>query len=159
MESITINELDRWLCETFTGLQPKASWGERSYFYNADGSAPHGAYFLTIKEKDGANDAASALDRPGVWRLSFGLPKLAYARRFGAPPPRPAKGGVITGAWDFTALDRLTPHPVYGWMGWVAVLNPSAATFEEMKPLVHAAYAKSRAAFERRLAGKRPRTA
>ena len=155
MRSLTIAELESWLTETFAGLMPKASWGERSYFYNPDGSAPHGTYFLTVKEKNGDNDTASALDRPEVWRLNFGVAKPEFMRRFGPPPPRPAKGTTIAGPWDFTALDTLTPHPVYGWMGWVAVVNPSAATFEEVKPLLHAAYAKSRAAFDGRTARKR----
>jgi hypothetical protein len=32
------------------------------------------------------------------------------------------------------------PHPVYGKMYWVCVLNPSAATFEAVKPLLAEAY-------------------
>ncbi len=31
-------------------------------------------------------------------------------------------------------VDRLLPHPVYGRMHWVCVLNPSAATFESLRP-------------------------
>jgi predicted DNA-binding protein (MmcQ/YjbR family) len=41
---------------------------------------------------------------------------------------------------DFTALDRLMPHPVYGRNHWVCVLNPSEATFETLKPLLEEAY-------------------
>jgi hypothetical protein len=41
---------------------------------------------------------------------------------------------------DFTVLDQLLPHPVYGWMSWVSVLNPSAATFDTVKPLLVKAY-------------------
>lgn len=40
----------------------------------------------------------------------------------------------------FAALDWLLPHPVYGWMSWVSVLNPSAANFNTVKPLLAEAY-------------------
>jgi predicted DNA-binding protein (MmcQ/YjbR family) len=42
---------------------------------------------------------------------------------------------------DFTALDTLIPHPVYGRNHWVSVLNPSESTFESIKPLLHEAHA------------------
>jgi Family of unknown function (DUF6194) len=45
-----------------------------------------------------------------------------------------------TGLHDFTALDVLMPHPVYGQNHWVCVLNPSNATFEDIKPLIDEAY-------------------
>ena len=93
-----------------------------------------GAYFCTLKEHDGENDRASALDRPGVYRLSFGAPSSTYARVFGPRPPRPGKGGVVKGPWPFTALDQLTPHAVYGWMGWLSILNPTSDTFAVLRP-------------------------
>ena len=42
------------------------SWGESGIFYNPGGVLKRGVYVLTVKEKDGANDAASRLDHPGV---------------------------------------------------------------------------------------------
>jgi hypothetical protein len=41
---------------------------------------------------------------------------------------------------DFTALDQLMPHPVYAPLSWVCVLNPSAATFDVVRPLLAEAY-------------------
>jgi hypothetical protein len=41
---------------------------------------------------------------------------------------------------DFTVLDQLIPHPVYATQSWVSVLNPSAATFEAVRPLLDEAY-------------------
>ena len=107
-------------------------------------------YFATIKEKDGENDRASHLDRPGIFRFNLGLPSKIYEAQLGPRPPRPAKGQTIEGPWDFAVADQLLPHPVYAWMGWVAVVNPSAATFTGMKPLVDAAYARVQAAFKKR---------
>ena len=90
------------------------SWGESGIFYNPGGVLKRGVYVLTVKEKDGANDAASRLDRPGVYRVNLGLRKGTYARLFGALPARPPKGGVASVDADFSAPDRLIPHPVYG---------------------------------------------
>ena len=93
------------------------SWGESGIFYNPGGVLKRGVYVLTVKEKDGANDAASRLDRPGVYRVNLGLRKGTYARLFGALPV------LLRGAWrpwtrispPRTALSptRYTP----GWAG------------------------------------------
>lgn len=133
-------------------VRPISAWGEVSFFVNPNGRLKRGAYFATIKQKDGAHDRASALDRGGLWRVNFGLPKGDFAALFGAPPARPAQGGVVTGPWDFTALDVLTPHPVYGWMGWVAILNPSMGSMALLRPLIATAHAKALQAAQKRIA-------
>ena len=61
-----------------------------------------------------------------------------------------SKGCVIQGDWDFTAVNQLTPHPVYGWMSWVAVNNPSVEMFNDLTPYLDAAYQKAIAAFKKR---------
>lgn len=127
----------------FAHVQPLPAWGEVSYFVNPDGRLKRGAYFATIKQADGAHDRASALNRGGLWRLNFGLPKSDFQALFGPAAARSAKGGTIAGAWDFQALDRVTPHPVYGWMGWVCVLCPSAATWDQLRPLLALAHKKA----------------
>ena len=114
----------------------KAYYSEESVFYNPRRAAPLGVIFASLKDHDGPNDAASALSRPGVYRLAFQLPRAEYLERFGPQPPRPPKGGVITGDFNLQQLDRLTPHPVYGWMRWVQVLCPSAPTFAALEPLL-----------------------
>lgn len=126
------------------------AWGESSLFYNPGRVLPRGVYLATIKEKDGANDSASKLDRDGIFRLNVGTSKPLYLERVGPPPSRPGKGGIVEGPWDFTKLNTLTPHPVYGWMSWVAVLNPPVETLDDMWPLIDAAYAKATASFEKR---------
>src|SRR4029077_9729698 len=54
------------------------------------------------------------------------------------------------GEFDFTALDKLIPHPVYGRNHWVSVLNPGDSTFEAIKPLLHEAHAIAMRRGERR---------
>jgi hypothetical protein len=124
----------------FVDIHPLPAWGETAFFYNPGRTRPRGVYFSTLKEKNGQNDRASHLDRPGVFRWNLGMRPATYRSLFGPPPPRPPAGGIVATGHDFTVLDQLTPHPVYGWMGWVSVLNPSVTTFEAMQPLLLDAY-------------------
>lgn len=141
----------------YNGIAPVQSWGETSFFYNPSQTFARGIYFCTLKNHDGDNDRASALDRPSVYRLSFGVSPKSYTQLFGPRPPRPPKGGVVEGPWAFTALDRLTPHPVYAWMGWLCILNPTSRTFGEVRPLLDEAYRKAKSAYDRRLREERCR--
>jgi len=136
---------------SFEDVAPKASWGETAFFVNPQGRLPSGSYFATIKKKDGDNDKASRLDRPGVFRLNFGPGKKAFERVFGPAPKRPAKGGVIEGPWDFAASDVLMPHPVYGWMGWMCILEPSEDTFSSIEPLIREAHRRALASARAKL--------
>ncbi|ABD53794.1 DUF6194 family protein [Jannaschia sp. CCS1] len=136
---------------TLEGVIPKDAWGETSYFYNPGRIFERGTYFATVKQKDGDNDKASHLDRDGIWRLNIGVTKGTYFERFGPPPPRPGKGGIVDGDWNYTALDTLTPHPVYGWMSWVAVLNPSKTTWQQCIALIEDAHGRAKINFEKRV--------
>ena len=129
--AISIDELHAFVTQSYDGLNIIDSWGEQTYFYNPGKALKRGTYFMTIKEKNGDNDQASDLDREGVFRLNLGLTKPRFIKLFGQPPKRPGKGKAIEGSWNFTKLDELTPHPVYGWMSWVSVLNPSQEQFEQ----------------------------
>ncbi|MDY6883606.1 MAG: DUF6194 family protein [Pseudomonadota bacterium] len=136
----------------FDGVEPKASWGETSLFYNPGRALPNGVYFCTIKEKNGDNDKASKLDRLGVFRLSIGTNKETYERHFGPRPKRPAKGGIIDTGHDFAALNELMPHPIYGWMSWVQVLSPTRDTFDEVRPLLLEAHQSAVEKFNKKIA-------
>lgn len=128
----------------------KASWGETAFFYNPDNRLKNGTYFATIKEKDGENDSASDLTARGLWRLNIGIQKATFIALFGSPPKRPGKGMTIEGPWDFTARDMIMPHPVYGWMSWVAVIAPSQETWQTCLPLIADAHQRAKATFEKR---------
>ena len=145
-DSIIENLLDR-----FKGTRVVEARGERSIFYNPGLMLPRGVYFATVKEKDGENEKASHLDRAGLFRFNVGTTKPLFLERFGPPPARPGKGGVVDGPWDFTATDTLMPRPVYGWMSWVAVLNPSNETLTEMSEIVEASFGKAKASFEKKV--------
>jgi hypothetical protein len=149
--------IDHLTCR-FDGLAPKASWGETSLFFNPGRALANGVYFCTIKEHDGVHDKASHLDRPGVFRLALGLPATSFERLFGSRPARPSKGATVATGHDFTELDVAMPHPIYAWMGWMQVLNPSDETFASMQPLVVESYDHVVRKFEKLLARHRRTT-
>lgn len=80
------------------------------------------------------------MNREGIYGVNLGVRKATFAAMFGAMPKRPAKGCVVDMDYDFTAIDRILPHPVYAWMGWLRVLNPSEETFNCLRPLIQEAY-------------------
>ena len=69
---------------------------------------------------------------------------------FGAVPQRPGAGGIVEMDYDFSTVDRFLPHPVYAWMGWLCVLNPSEKTFEDLKPYIQEAYEYAKEKFSKR---------
>ena len=126
------------------------SWGERGVFYNPNNALKRGIYVLTVKEKDGDNDKSSNLNREGVYRVSIGVRRNTFIYMFGSVPARPAKGGVVDMPFDFAQIDKIVPHPVYAWMSWVCVLNPSDTIFEQLKPLIQEAYEYAKEKYTRR---------
>ena len=150
MPPLSVEAIIERLDARYEGLVEARNWGERGLFYNPGHVLPKGVYFLTFKEKDGPNDAASNVNRPGVFRLNLGISKATFVRLFDHIPERPVAGGVVSTGHDFQALDRIMPHPVYGWMAWVGVLNPSPETFEAMTPLLDEGYGLAVERFKKR---------
>ena len=80
-------------------------------------------------------DQFSNLNRPSVFRLNIGIGKQTFRSLFGEPSlpsgrDSAARSFENPSDYDFTALDQIMPHPVYGRMFWVCVLNPGEETFE-----------------------------
>ena len=142
------------IASSFEGVIPKSSWGETSLFYNPGKLLPNGVYFCTIKEKNGDNDKSSNLDRDGVFRLSIGISKESYTAQFGPRPKRPSKGCIIDTDHDFTETNMLMPHPIYGWMSWIQVLNPTELTLASAMPLITEAHSNAVIKFNKKTASK-----
>lgn len=143
--------IPQYILDTFDGVYAVDAWGDTFFFYNPGRAQPDEFYFATLKNKDDDYDRFSDLDRPSVFRLNIGIGKAGFRALFGAPPRRGTEGDAGP-SYDFTALDRLLPHPVYGRQYWVCVLNPSAATFEAVKPLLAEAYDRAVAKYAQRAA-------
>ena len=141
----------QYITETFTGvevMQPTdgPGAGDTFIFYDPQRNLDptHRMPFATIVTKDyGDFDNASQLHRPHVFRLNIGVSRDTFRALFGPPVSAPSEQST---PYDFAALDRLMPHPVYAPQSWVCVLNPSPATFfEAVRPLLADAYTRAAA--------------
>ena len=81
--------------------------------------------------------------------MNIAVSSAEFARLFGFPPRQIAENRPSDPV-DFAAVDRLVPHPVYGALGWVAVVNPGEATEAEVIRLLEAAHAAAGRRFRRR---------
>jgi len=138
--NVSSKQIEKYILDSFSHVNPLNSWGELSFFINPNNKLKRGTYFATLKLKDGENDSSSNLNRDGIFRLNIGLPAKNYISLFGEKPKRPAKGCVIEAPFDFSATNIIMPHPVYGWMGWICVLNPDQKKLNECKIYLKDAY-------------------
>jgi Family of unknown function (DUF6194) len=116
-------QITEYITKTFEGVDVVVASGNRFFLYDPDHKFP----FATLMTNDD-NDSASNLNRPSIFRLNIGIQKKTFdSMTFAADV-------------DFTVLDQLLPHPVYGKMSWVCVLNPSDKTFQTVKQLLAEAY-------------------
>lgn len=102
---------------------PEIAWGD-TFFYVRDANGESAKMpFATIVTKDYTGfDTDSQLDRGGLYRLNIELGKQRFETLFGFAPKALDEHRA---AFDFTALDTLFPHPLYGAHGWVSIINPS----------------------------------
>jgi len=134
------DEIESYILDNFQGVIKKNTFGESSFFYNPNRVLPNGVYFCTIKNRDGKNDKASNLGRTDIFRFNLGISKDSFKQLFNQNFKRPLKGEIISGNFDFQKLDLITPHPIYGWMSWVSILNPSTNSFKNMEYLLIESY-------------------
>lgn len=152
-------EMRRYITTTFAGVDMVENMETDFYFYNPDPTVPpdHMFPFVTLVRSD-IHDQFSNLDRPSVYRLNIGISKQTFRALFGVPQlPAEATSAAGSGAgestYDFTALDQVMPHPVYGRQYWVCVLNPSTETVEaKVRPLLDEAYEQAVSKYNRKAA-------
>jgi hypothetical protein len=126
--------ITHYIISTFNGVTTVTADGNTFFFYDPEQKFP----FATLVTNDDAYEQVSNLSRPGIFRLNIGVGKQTYQSLFGE---QTATSDLGEGRYDFTALDQLLPHPVYGRMYWVCVLNPSLETFDTtIRPLLAEAY-------------------
>lgn len=124
---------------------PEIAWGDAFFYYAPDGEMPqHEQPYGTIVVKDYPDDAASELDAPGRWRVNVHVDRATFRRLTGEEPRS------LTRPRDFAAADVFNPHPVYGALGWICVVDPGEQTADTVVQLLREAHDASRARFERR---------
>ncbi len=118
-----------YILNTFEGVETSEAYGYTFFFYRSERKLP----FATLIASDTEYDQLSNLSRPGVFRLNIGVSKQTFQNLF-------SKDQVDVRAYDYTALDKIMPHPEYAAQSFVCVLNPSDATFEQVRALLVEAY-------------------
>jgi hypothetical protein len=126
---MNVHELLDFLRGEFENVVVAEAAGNYLVFYSPNNTeAEQRRPFVTVMVND-VNDDFSWLERPDTYRLNIGVGRATFAALFSAP-----------GEDDFTAFDRLMPHPVYAAASWVCVVNPGPATLERVKDLIAQAY-------------------
>lgn len=122
---------------------PEVAWGDTFFSYDPEGDLPADRRFpfATIVTKDYAGfDTASNLDRPGVFRLNIAVGRTEFQELVGYPPAAHADHHT---RFDYSATDRLMPHPVYAVQAWVSIVNPGEATAAQAQSLLTRAHARA----------------
>ncbi|GAB3259334.1 DUF6194 family protein [Arthrobacter pigmenti] len=123
---------------------PEIAWGDFFFYYAPDGQTPKNVQpYATIVTKNYPDDVESDLDPDGRWRVNIHVGKAKFTELTGENPRN-------FGPCDFAAADKIMPHPVYGSLGWVAVVNPGDRTLPSVVELLHAAHEEARRRFVRR---------
>lgn len=125
---------------------PELSWGDTFFYYAPDGEVPTTTQpFATIVTKDYPDDERSRLNRPGTFRLNLFAGKEAFTGWTGRQPRDAA-----TSEADPSVADSVLAHPVYGTLGWLAVVNPGPRTEPAIRDLLRTAHHLARSRYQRR---------
>jgi len=125
---MTETELLQYFTATFPDVQIQSVHGNHFCFIGDERKMP----FATIVCSD-EYDQFSDLDRPGVYRLNLGVGQATFESLLAGSPAEP----------DFTVLDQWLPHPVYGSMRWISVLNPGEKTWGEAQAAIAESHARA----------------
>jgi hypothetical protein len=82
-----------------------------------------------------------------VFRLNIAVGRETFRDLIGYPP---AEHRNRHAEFDYTALDRLLPHPAYAAQGWVSILNPAERTGRQARSLLLDAHARASERHRRR---------
>lgn len=119
----------KYISDTFAEVETTKKFGYTFFFYGPDHRLP----FATLASSGNDYDRVSNLDRPGVFRLNIGVGKETFQSLFGRDP-------IDRANYDYTALDRIMPHPDYAAQYFVCVLNPGEKTLTKVLEMLAEAF-------------------
>lgn len=126
------------------GAFPELAWGDAFFYYAPDGRPPQNVQpYGTVVTKNYPDDIASDLDPPSRWRLNIHVGRTAFRELTGESRP-------LDRPYDYAVTDLVLPHPVYGALGWICVVNPAERTGELVVELLRGAHDDARARLARR---------
>ncbi|MDN5894089.1 MAG: DUF6194 family protein [Nocardioides sp.] len=112
---------------------PEIAWGDHFFYYAPDGVVPNGPPYATIVTKHYPGEPPSSLDPADRWRVNIHVGTTTFTELTGEDPRHIATR-------DFTVADVILPHPVYGSLGWIAVVNPAQHTAPVVVELLRTAH-------------------
>jgi hypothetical protein len=124
---------------------PEVAWGDAFFYYAPDGQIPRNVQpYATIVTKNYPDDTGSDLDPPGRWRVNVHVDRATFRQLTGEEPRS------LTRPRNYAATDVVMPHPFYGELGWIAVVNPGDRSTDTLVQLLRAAHEAARARVQRR---------
>jgi hypothetical protein len=125
--------------------RPEVAWGDTFIYYAPDGLMPQRTQpYATIVTKNYPDDEQSDLDRPDAFRVNIAVARTTFHELIGSSTRE------STNDHDYAARDAILPHPVYGRLGWIAVVNPGPASEDPVRRLLTEAHEAARARYARR---------
>jgi hypothetical protein len=91
-----------------------------AWFFSLD-PEKHWPNYATVVTTD-EHDEASNLSRQGAFRVNMGVDRETFERVAAEAGTNP----------DYTAFDRVLPHPVYAAQRWICIVNPSETSFRDV---------------------------
>ncbi len=124
---------------------PEISWGDVFFYYTPDGQLPRSQPFATIVTKDYPDEQGSGLDRADAFRLNISAGAAGFRAVTGRDPREQTPPDIAP-----STPDVFIPHPVYGHLAWLAVVNPAERTSSKARELLDSAHRAARTRFQRR---------
>ena len=100
------------------GAFPELAWGDTFFYYAPDGEIPQNVQpYGTIITKDYPDEPPAGLAADHA-RVNIHVDRDTFIRLIGVEPRD------LTADFDYAAVDEFFPHPSYGPLGWVSVIEP-----------------------------------
>jgi len=135
---MTIETIKNYILQNFEKVHVTEADGDLFFMYDQNEMMP----FATIVTKDNDYDKVSNLNREGFFRINIGIDKDTFMPLFEGLTDKKGLESYMNVGIDFTKEDTIFPHPTYGSLYWISVVNPSEKTFETLKNYLKISYEK-----------------
>ena len=135
---MSIEEIKDYIFKNFKDVKLNEANNDLFFMYGDNEKFP----FATIVTQDNEYDNFSNLNRNDFFRINIGVDKETFSSMFDGMTNKKGLEAYLDVGIDFTKVDVILPHPTYGSLFWVCVVNPSKKTFETLKAYLKISYEK-----------------
>lgn len=133
---MTINQITKEILSCFKDVNVTDANGDLFFMYGEDKMMP----FATVVTSDNEYDNESQLNREGFFRLNIGVDKATFIHIFDGIKLKKGIGAYRESGIDFTVENVIMPHPVYGAMYWLCIVNPNTSSLPVLMSYLEIAY-------------------